>query len=215
MKFRVILVYFNLGDNQKQKKMKISIEQSSRPISEHERNSVAFINAIQEKNPEEIENNKKQFCTSLLEDAVRRVKEAEPRPEALSFAKEEGHQQHSFIEEEPKYLKAFIKIAQKLIIEKQMNPEDIIEILCTDKDFVEWLIQKAKEIVNYVVKKVSGGKYSPFEDDVLLGSVDLKSHAEDVMNDEARSSSTAGVPHGDWTKHVTAVAVRGGHSLDE
>jgi hypothetical protein len=166
----------------------------------------------------QVEHNKRQFCTSLLKDAEHRA-----------APKQQLHDVFIVLppEEEPEYMKVFIKIAQKLIIEKQMNSEDIIEILCTDKNFVEWLIQKAKEIVNYVVKKVSGGKYSPFEDDVLLGSVDLKSHAEDVIktakkeemherhDDEARSSSTAG----GWTEHVAAGAVGGGHGhglgLDE
>ncbi len=205
------------------------------PLRDHEEHALNLVRAIERKNHEEVECLKRAFCNTLLRDATSKV----IPPVSMSFLAEmPSAAVSSSLPElpplpeggEPEYMKVFIKIARKLIIEKQMNPEDIIEILCTDKNFVEWLIQKAKEIVNYVVKKVSGGKYSPFEDDVLLGSVDLKSHAEDVlktaMNDEgemhdheAGSSSTAGVRRGDWTKHVTAVAVGGGRGhglgLDE
>jgi hypothetical protein len=174
LNFPVILVYFTLGDNQKQKTMQKTPIGLEKPWNIHGENAAEFLKAIKENNHAEIELYKRQFCTSLLEDAKRRT-----TPPAHGV----------FIvlppQEEPEYLKVFIKIAQKLMLEKNMSLESVVEILCTDKDFVQWLIQKAKEIVNYVVKKVSGGKYSPFEDDVLLGSIDLRSHADGITKNSA------------------------------
>ncbi len=208
MNFLVILVYFTLGDNQKQKTMQKTPIGLEEPRNIHGEIAADFIKAVKKNDPEEIEFYKRQFCRSLLEDAERRA-----TPPAHNV----------FIvlppQEEPEYLKVFIKIAQKLMLEKGMTIEGVVEILCTDKDFLQWLIQKAKEIVNYVVKKVSGGKYSPFEDDVLLGSIDLKSHANDIVKDSAVEKAgdhDADDEHTTWGRVAAAARSSStrGHSLD-
>lgn len=172
----------------------------------HGENAAKFLKAIKENNHAQIKETKTKFCEELLNEAHMKLKfpmlpmSLLVMPGGVSVGAEEPVE-HAFAqitdpfssvpEDEPEYLKVFVEIARKLILEKGMTLESVVEILCTDKNFVQWLVQKAKEIVNYVVNKLSGGKYNPFEDDVLLGSVDLKKCAKSLEVKEEREVTWA------------------------